>query len=86
MPRKRIYESDAARKAAQRERDKVAFVQVPRSVHDAQSARLESLHCAVKDAAKRNGTPQSEAAKECQAASVETMIEKLTAWFDCSRA
>jgi hypothetical protein len=82
MPRKRIYESDAARKAAQRERDKVAFVQVPRNEHNAQAARLEALQRAVNDAAKRNGTPQSDAAKAVRAGSVETLLENLTKYFE----
>jgi hypothetical protein len=82
MPRPRIYESDAARKAAQRERDKTEWLQVRRTDYDALTARLEALQRAVNDAARRtDGTPKSDAAKECRAGSVETVLENLTKYF-----
>jgi hypothetical protein len=83
MPRPRIYESDAARKAAQRERDKTEWLQVRRDGYNALNARLETLQRAVNDAARRaDGTPKSAAAKECRAGSVETVLENLTKYFE----
>ncbi len=83
MARPRIYESDAARKAAQRERDRTQWLQVRRDDFNALNARLEALQRAVNDAARRtDGTPKSAAAKECRAASVETVLENLTKYFE----
>jgi hypothetical protein len=78
MGRPRKYLSDAERQAAKRERDKAEWVQVPRAAQDAHSARLEALQRAVSDAAKQ-GDP---AAQACRAASVDTMLDNLTAWFE----
>ena len=77
MGRLRKYESDAARKAAQRERDKAEWVQVPRVVHEAHTARLEALQRAVNDAARRGDA----VAARCRAASVDTVLENLTKYF-----
>ena len=77
MGRLRKYESDAARKAAQRERDKAEWVQVPRAVHQAHAARLEALQRAVSEAAGRGDA----VAIECRAGSVETVLENLTKYF-----
>jgi hypothetical protein len=78
MGRPRKYLSDAERQAAKRARDKVEWVEVPRVAHAAHSARLEALQQAVSDAAKQGDA----AAVACRAASVDTMLDKLTAWFE----
>ncbi len=83
MGRLRKYENDAARKAAQRARDKAEWLQVPRDLHDAHTARLGALQRAIGDAAKRNdGTAKSDAAKAVRAGSVETLLENLTKYFE----
>jgi N-acetylglucosamine kinase-like BadF-type ATPase len=81
MGRLRKYESDAARKAAQRERDKAEWVQVPRAVHEAHAARLEALQRAVNDAARRGDA----VAVRCRAASVDTVLENLTKYFELEK-
>ncbi len=78
MGRPRKYGSDAERQAAKRARDKAQWVEVPRVAHEAHSARLEALQRAVSDAAKRGDV----AAQACRAASVDTMLGNLTAWFE----
>ncbi len=77
MGRPRKYESDAARKAAQRKRDKARWVEVDRDAHEAHRARLDALQRAVSDAAQRGDA----VAQECKSASVETMLDKLVAHF-----
>ncbi len=78
MGRPRKYESDAARKAAQRARDKAQWVEVPRDAHKAHSERLDALQRAIHDAAQSG----DDAALACRAASVDAMLEKLAAWFE----
>ncbi len=78
MGRPRQYSSGAERQAAKRARDKAEWVEVPRVAHEAHSARLEALQRAVSDAAARSDA----AAQACRAGSVDTMLDKLTAWFE----
>ncbi len=78
MGRPRKYESDTARKAAQRARDKAQWVEVPRDAHKAHGERLDGLQRAIHDAAQSG----DETAQACRAANVDSMIEKLTAWFE----
>ncbi len=78
MGRPRKYLSDAERQAAKRARDKAEWVEVPRVAHEAHSAQLDKLQRAISAAAK-NGDP---AAQACRAGSVDTMLDKLTAWFE----
>jgi hypothetical protein len=78
MGRPRQYESDAARQAAHRVRDKAQWVEVPRDAHKAHNDRLDALQRAI-HAAAHSG---DDAATACRAASVDTMLEKLTAWFE----
>ena len=78
MGRPRKYLSDAERQAAHRARSKAEWVEVPREAHEAHSARLEALQRAVDDAARRGDG----AAQACRAGSVDTMLEKLTAYFE----
>ncbi len=80
MGRPRKYSSDAERQAAKRARDKAEWVEVPRVAHEAHSARLEALQRAVSDAAKQGDV----AAQAARAGSVDTMLDKLTAWFEGS--
>ncbi len=78
MGRPRKYLSDAERQAAKRARDKAEWVEVPRVAHEAHSARLDALQRAVSDAAKSGDA----IAQACRAGSVDTMLDKLTAWFE----
>lgn len=78
MGRPRKHADDAARQAAKRARDKAEWVEVPRVAHEAHSARLEALQRAVGDAARRGDV----AAQACRAGGVDTMLDKLTAWFE----
>lgn len=78
MGRPRKHATDAERQAAHRERAKSEWVEVPRAAHDAHNARLEGLQRAVSDAAQQGDA----AAQACRAGSVDTVIEKLTAWFE----
>jgi hypothetical protein len=78
MGRIRKYESAAARKAAQRERDKAAWVQVQRAGWEALHLRLDALQRAVVVAARRGDAT----AQECQAASVETLLDQLIEHFE----
>ena len=78
MGRLKKYANDAERQAAKRARDKAQWVQVSRDGHNAHNERLERLQTALSDAAKRG----DETAKACRAASADTMLEKLAAWFE----
>jgi hypothetical protein len=78
MGRPRKYESDSARKAAQRARDKARWVEVPRDAHKAHGERLDALQRAIHNAAHSG----DDAALACRAANVDTMLENLTAWFE----
>ena len=78
MGRPRKYATDAERQAAHKARVKAEWVEVPRQAHEAHSARLDALQRAVSAAAKQ-GDP---AAQACRAGSVDTMLDKLTLWFE----
>jgi hypothetical protein len=83
MGRPRTHSEDrpatpAERKAAQRARDKAEWVEVPRAAHEAHSARLDALQLAISAAAKQGDS----AAQACRAGSIDTMLEKLTSWFE----
>jgi hypothetical protein len=83
MARPRIYSdsapaTNAERQRAQRARDKARWVEVSRETHEAHTARLEALQTAIHEAARRGDTT----AKSCNAASIETMLEKLAAHFE----
>jgi phage-related minor tail protein len=82
MARPRTYEqsapaTNAQRQAAKRARDKAQWVELPRDAHNAHAARLDALQAAITQAAKRGDTT----AKACNAASIETLLENLTAHF-----
>lgn len=78
MGRPRKYATNAERQAAHKERVKAEWVEVPRVAHEAHSTRLEALQRAVSDAAKQGDA----AAMACRAGSVDTMLDKLTLWFE----
>jgi hypothetical protein len=82
MARPRAYDqsapaTNAERQAAKRARDREQWVEISREAHDAHNTRLEALQTAIHEAAQRGNTT----AKACNAASIETMLEKLTAHF-----
>jgi hypothetical protein len=76
MPKQ--YESNAARQAAHRARSKTRWIEVDRAADERHHALLDALQLAIHEAAKRG----DESAKSCNAASVETMLEKLTKYFE----
>jgi hypothetical protein len=78
MGRPRQFESDAARQRACRARREQETVRVDRRALDGLHQRLEQLQQALWRAAER-GDPT---ARACQAASVETILEKLTRRFE----
>ncbi len=78
MGRLRKYESDAARKAAHRARSKAQWVEIDRASYERHTARLETLQRAVQDAAGRGDAT----AQACTAGSIDTMLEKLTKYFE----
>ena len=78
MGRPRQYESDAERQRACRARREAATVRVERRALDGLHQRLDRLQQALWRAAER-GNPT---ARACQAASVETILEKLIRHFD----
>lgn len=82
MARPRTYDQNAPataaqRQAAKRARDREQWVEVSREAHEGHNTRLEALQTAIHEAAQRGDTT----AKACNAASIETMLEKLTAQF-----
>jgi DNA replication initiation complex subunit (GINS family) len=81
MGRLRKYESDAARKAAHRARSKAQWVEIDRASYERHTARLEALQRAVQDAAGRGDAT----AQACTAGSIDTMLEKLTKYFEARR-
>jgi Lon protease-like protein len=83
MARPRKYSETAAatgaqRQAAKRARDREQWVEVARDGYEAHAARLDKLQAAIYDAAARG----DETAAACNAANVETMLEKLAAHFE----
>lgn len=77
MGRRRQYESAAERQRACRQRQEAATVRVDRRAIDRLHGRLEELQ-EVLGAAARSGDAT---ARQCGAASVETMLEKLIRHF-----
>ncbi len=77
MGRPRLYDSDAARQRACRDRRAVTRREVDRKALEGLHQRLEDRQTAVAEAAHW-GDPL---ALRCRAASVETVLEKLTAAF-----
>ena len=80
MGRPRQYGSDAERQRAYRQRDAGATARVNRAVLERQLARLDRLHAAVVAAAQAGDA----VALACRAGSSETMVEKLTGYFEHS--
>jgi hypothetical protein len=78
--RPRQYGSDAERQRAYRQRDAEVTARVDRAVLERQLARLERLHAAVVAAAQAGEA----VARSCRAGSIETMLEKLTGYFEHS--
>ncbi len=78
MGRLKQYESEAARQAAHRARSKERWVEVERASFERHNALLEALQRAIVDAAERG----NETAQQCSAASVDTMLEKLSKYFE----
>lgn len=77
MGRPRQYGSDAERQRAFRHRQAAVTVRVERRALDGLTARLEQLQEAMRGAAAAG----DETARSCQAAHVETMLEKLIGYF-----
>lgn len=78
MGRPREYESGAARQRAWRERDKRETARVDRGALERLHRRLDALQEAV-DTAARAG---DEVARRSRAAGVDTVVEKLTRYFE----
>jgi hypothetical protein len=78
MGRPRQYASAAARQRAYRQRDAQVMARVDRAVLERQMARLDRLHAAVSAAAKAGDA----VARASQAGSIETLLEKLTRYFE----
>jgi hypothetical protein len=77
MGRRRQYESAAERQRACRKRQEAATVRVDRRALDGLHGRLEKLQEVLRVAASQGETT----ARQCSAASVETMLEKLIHHF-----
>lgn len=77
MGRRRQYGSAAERQRACRQRQEAATVRVDRRALERLHGRLEELQEAVGAAARRGDAT----ARQCDAASVETVLEKLTRHF-----
>jgi hypothetical protein len=80
MGRRRQYESAAERQRACRQRQEAATVRVDRRALDGLHVRLEKLQEVLRVAASEGDTT----ARQCSAASVETMLEKLIRHFGAS--
>jgi hypothetical protein len=78
MGRPRFYGSGAERQRAFRQRLAVETVRVDRAALDQLHARLDRLQEAVRAAANVG----DDVASACSAASVETMLDKLTHYFE----
>jgi hypothetical protein len=78
MGRPRLYGSGAERQRAFRQRLEVETVRVDRAALDRLHARLDRLQEAVRAAANAG----DDVASACSAASVETLLEKLTRYFE----
>jgi hypothetical protein len=80
MGRPKKYNSDAERQAAHRARVAAASVTVDRRQLEQLEAQLTKLHNAIAKAADSD----SPIAKQCQAASISTTLDKLTKYFEAS--
>ena len=77
MARPRQYSSAAAKQAAYRQRLVATTAVVDRRALEQLQARLERLQGAIYEAAQQGDT----LARQCHAASVETMLDKLIVAF-----
>jgi hypothetical protein len=77
MGRPRQYASDAERQRAFRQRQVATIARVDRGALDRLHGRLDQLQAALWAAAAAG----DEAARACQAAGIETMLERLTDHF-----
>ena len=77
MGRPRQYGSDAERQRAHRQRLEATTARVDRQALEQLHARLEQLHSAVGAAAQAGDA----VARACRAGSVDTLLEKLTSYF-----
>jgi hypothetical protein len=77
MGRPRQYQSDAERQRAYRQREHATIARVDRAALDRLHRRLDQLQAALWAAAAAG----DETARACQAAGIETMLERLTAHF-----
>jgi hypothetical protein len=77
MGRPRQYASDAERQRAFRQRQAATISRVDRGALDRLHARLDQLQAALRAAAAAG----DETARACQAAGIETMLERLTRHF-----
>ena len=77
MGRLRQYKSGAERQAAFRQRQEATTRRVDRGALDGLERRLDELQAAMRAAAAAG----DETARQCGAASVETILEKLTRHF-----
>jgi hypothetical protein len=78
MGRPRLYRSGAERQRAFRQRLEAETMRVDRAALDQLHARLDRLQAAVRAAASAG----DDVASACSAASVDTMLEKLTRYFE----
>jgi hypothetical protein len=81
MGRPRLYASGAERQRAFRQRLEAETARVDRGALDRLHARLNRLQEAVRAAAKAG----DEVASACEAAGVDTMLERLTHYFETRR-
>ena len=82
MARPQQYQSAAAKQAAYRLRQTASTVVVDRAALDRLHKRLDTLQSALAEAARR-GDPL---ARRCRAASIDTMLDKLTAAFQAAES
>ena len=79
MARPRQYASNAERQRSYRQRQDTTLARVDRAALERLHERLDQLQTAVAVAAQSG----DEVARACRAGSVETMLEKLTRYFQC---
>jgi len=77
MGRPRQYGSDAERQRAFRQRQEAQIARVDRGALDRLHARLDQLQAALRAAADAG----DETARACQAAGIDTMLERLVRHF-----
>jgi hypothetical protein len=78
MARPRQYASDAERQRAFRQRQQAQIARVDRGALDRLHARLDQLQTALRAAAAAGDTT----ARTCQAAGIDTMLERLAHHFN----